>query len=88
MELLQSWLWAAPTPTVLGILLATGLIVTRREHRNMEKMMEYFRQQVTEKDKVIATQAEALGEYREAAKAAIVTVSAVREIAGDGKDSK
>lgn len=77
--------WTLPAPTLILILLATGMLVTRREHSNMTKMMEYFRQQVDDKNIVIKKLSETVETLGEAAQVTTKVVETVREIAGDGK---
>ena len=44
MEFFQSEsFWQLPLPILLIALLSLGVFVTRREHSNMIKQMEYFR---------------------------------------------
>lgn len=85
MEFLQSvpeGIWAnGITPVLVVILLASGLLVTRREHNNMTKLMEYFRSLVETKDETIRNQADALAAYKDAANVTKHAVETVRDIA-------
>jgi len=75
-------IWAnGITPVIVVVMLSTGLLVTRREHSNMIKLMEYFRGLVETKDVTIANQAEALDLLKEGAKVTKQTVETVRDIA-------
>jgi hypothetical protein len=69
------------TPVIVVILLSTGVLVTSREHKNMVKLMEYFRGLVETKDAVIRNQSEALDLMKDAAKVTKQTVETVRDIA-------
>ena len=53
-------IWDLPLPMLLIVLLALGVFVTKREHSNMVKMMEYFRTLSENKDATVENQAEAL----------------------------
>lgn len=53
-------IWQLPIQILVIVLLALGVFVTKREHSNMTKMMEYFRDIATNKDTTIANQAEAI----------------------------
>lgn len=53
-------IWQLPIQMLVIVLLSLGVFVTKREHANMTKMMEYFRTNAENKDTTIANQAEAL----------------------------
>lgn len=80
-------IWAnGVTPVIVVVMLSTGLLVTRREHSNMIKLMEYFRGLVETKDAVIKNQSEALDLMKDAAKVTKQTVETVRDIASQKED--
>jgi hypothetical protein len=53
-------IWQLPIQVLVIVLLALGVFVTKREHMNMTKMMEYFRTESGNKDVTIANQAESV----------------------------
>ena len=57
-------IWQLPIQVLVIVLLSLGVFVTKREHSNMTKMMEYFRDTATNKDATISNQAEALNELK------------------------
>ena len=52
--------WELPLQMLVIVLLSLGIFVTKREHSNMTKMMEYFRTIAENKEEVILNQARAL----------------------------
>lgn len=75
-------IWAnGITPVIVVVLISTGVLVTRREHSNMIKLMEYFKGLVETKDATIKNQAEALELMKDAAQVTKKTVETVRDIA-------
>lgn len=72
--------WQLPLPTLMLTLLATGILVTRREHNNMTSMMEYFRDLCTKKDGVITTQAETIHVLREGTLTTKKVVESIQEV--------
>lgn len=62
-------------------LLASGVLVTRREHNNMTSMMEYFRGLCDKKDGVITTQAETIHVLREGTITTKKVVESLNEVA-------
>jgi len=75
-------IWAnGITPAIVVVLISTGVLVTRREHSNMIKLMEYFKGLVETKDATIKNQAEALELMKDAAQVTKKTVETVRDIA-------
>ena len=75
-------IWAnGITPVIVVVLISTGMLVTRREHSNMIKLMEYFKGLVETKDATIKNQAEALELMKDAAQVTKKTVETVRDIA-------
>lgn len=79
-----AYVWQLPFPIAILVLLSTGVLVTRREHSNMTKMMEYFRDLSSTQVGTISDQAEALKEYKEAAVNHVKVVSAVQELNDQG----
>lgn len=80
-------LWAnGITPVIVLVMISTGLLVTRREHTNMTKLMEYFRGLSETKDVTIANQAKALDLLKEGAKVTKQTVETVRDIAASKEE--
>lgn len=79
-------IWQLPTPILGFILIATGVLVTRREHKNMEKLMEYFRTLAEKKDATIEIQTKAIASYREAAETTKTTIETVRDIATERRN--
>lgn len=75
-----AYVWQLPFPITILILLSTGVLVTKREHSNMTKMMEYFRDLSNTQVGTISDQAEALKAYKEAAVNHVKVVSAVQEL--------
>lgn len=68
------------------VLLSMGVFVTKREHTNMTKMMEYFRDLCDTKDGTIATQAETIRFLKEGAITTKKVVESVREVATGESD--
>lgn len=64
-------------------MLATGILVTRREHTNMVKLMEYFRSLAEKKDETIRILSEAVDSYKDTAQVTKKTVETVRDIAAE-----
>jgi hypothetical protein len=78
--------WQLPLPLLLIALLSLGVFVTRREHRNMTILMEYFKGIVEKRDITIQTQAEALGEYKEVAPLLKDVLETIRKLAREGRE--
>lgn len=78
-------IWQLPLPTLMLALLATGVLVTRREHTNMTSMMEYFRDLNTKKDETISTQAKTIHAYKEAALTTKKVVDSIHEVVSENK---
>jgi len=82
-------LWAnGITPVIVVILIATGVLVTRREHSNMIRLMEYFRELAEKREKIsdnkdetIRSLTEAVKAFKDTAQVTKRTVETVREIA-------
>lgn len=74
-----SSIWQLPFPILIFVLLATGVLVTKREHSNMTKQMEYFRDLSETQVHTISDLTETLKEYKEAAKTTVKIVSSIQE---------
>lgn len=83
---LNEGLWQLPFPILIFILLATGVLVTKREHSNMTKQMEYFRDLSNTQVQTISDLTEVVKEYKEAAKTTVKVVSAFQESTSGGDD--
>lgn len=84
---LADGIWQLPFPILIFILLATGVLVTKREHSNMTKQMEYFRDLSETQVHTISDLTETLKEYKEAAKTTVKVVSAIHEVTGGDRES-
>lgn len=73
--------WELPMQVLVIVLLSLGVFVTKREHANMTKMMEYFRALCDTKDGTIATQAETIRFLKDGALTTKKVVESVREVA-------
>lgn len=78
--------WQLPFPILIFILLATGVLVTKREHSNMTKQMEYFRDLSNTQVETISNLTDILKEYKEAAKTTVKLASAVQEVTKERRD--
>lgn len=76
-------IWQLPFPILIFVLLATGVLVTKREHTNMTKQMEYFRDLSNTQVKTIGDLTEVVKEYKEAAKTTVKLAEAVQEVTGE-----
>jgi len=85
-----SWIpesiWQLPLPILVIALLSIGFFVTRREHKNMITMMEYFRGIVEKKDITIQAQAESLNEYKTIAPLLKDVLETIRKLAREGRE--
>jgi hypothetical protein len=85
-----SWIpegiWQLPLPILLIALLSLGIFVTRREHKNMIVLMEYFKGIVEKKDTTIQAQAEALNEYKTIAPLLRDVLGVIRSLAKEGRE--
>jgi hypothetical protein len=79
-------IWDLPIQMLVIVLLSLGVFVTKREHSNMTKMMEYFRGLCDTKDSTIKTQAETIGFLRDAGLTTKKVVETVREVAKGESD--
>ena len=79
-------IWQLPLPLLLIALLSLGVFVTRREHKNMTILMEYFKGIVEKRDITIQTQAEALSEYKEVAPLLKDVLETIRKLAKEGRE--
>lgn len=80
-QTLPSAFWELPMQVLVIVLLSMGVFVTKREHANMTKMMEYFRDLCDTKDGTISTQAETIRFLKEGAITTKKVVESVREVA-------
>lgn len=80
--------WQLPFPILMFVLLATGVLVTSREHKNMTKQMEYWRDVATKAIDTTYTQADTIKEYAEAAKITAKAVTEVRKLAEQNVEGK
>lgn len=78
--------WQLPIQVLVIVLLSLGVFVTKREHANMTKMMEYFRTQAENKDVTISNQAAALEVYKDVAPLLRQVLEGVRKIAKEKRD--
>jgi hypothetical protein len=81
-------IWQLPFPVLIFILLATGVLVTKRELMNMTRQMEYFRDLSSTQVRIISDQAEAIKEYKEAAKTTTKVVTTVHDLADNHEGEK
>lgn len=84
--LIPDSIWQLPLPIMVIVLLALGVFVTRREHKNMTLMMEYFKGIVEKRDITIQTQAEALNEYKAVAPLLKDVLETIRKLAKEGRE--
>lgn len=78
--------WQLPLPILLIVLLSLGIFVTKREHRNMTNLMEYFKSIDEKKDNTIQAQAEALNEYKAIAPLLKDVIETIRKLASEGRE--
>lgn len=83
---IPSGVWEAPIQVLVIVLLSLGVFVTKREHGNMTKMMEYFRTNSENKEETILNQAKALEVYKDIAPLLRETLEGVRKIANEKRD--
>lgn len=83
MEQLPDFLWTLPAPTIVFVLLMTGVLVTKREHSNMVKLMEFFQKQSTDKDSIIQAKDATITALSKTAEVTATVVETVRSIAAD-----
>lgn len=79
-------IWQLPIQLLVIVLLAMGVFVTKREHSNMTKMMEYFRTVSENREETIKNQAEALNAYKEIAPLLKEVLLGIRKIAKEKRD--
>ena len=79
-------IWQLPLPILLIALLSLGVFVTKREHSNMTKQMEYFRTLSETRGQTIDTLSKAVGEFRELGKAVTKILATVQELSGERED--
>ena len=80
MDIIPESLWQLPLPVLLIALLSLGIFVTKREHSNMIKQMEYFRSLSETREKTIENLTETVGEFRELGKLVTKLLVAVQKI--------
>jgi len=73
-------LWQLPLPILLIALLSLGIFVTKREHSNMIKQMEYFRSLSETREKTIENLTETIVEFRELGKLVTKLITTVQEL--------
>lgn len=79
-------IWQLPIQVLVIVLLSLGVFVTKREHANMTKMMEYFRLIAENKDETISNQSKSLEVYKEIAPLLKEVLEGVRKIAHEKRD--
>ena len=79
-------IWQLPIQLLVIVLLSLGVFVTKREHANMTKMMEYFRTVAENKETTILNQAKALEVYKDVAPLLKEVLEGVRKIAKEKRD--
>lgn len=78
--------WELPIQILVIVLLSLGVFVTKREHSNMTKMMEYFRTVAENKEETILNQAKALEVYKDIAPLLKEVIEGVRKIANEKRN--
>lgn len=78
--------WELPIQVLVIVLLSLGVFVTKREHSNMTKMMEYFRTVAENKEETILNQAKALEVYKDIAPLLKEVIEGVRKIANEKRN--
>lgn len=78
--------WELPIQVLVIVLLSLGVFVTKREHSNMTKMMEYFRTDSRNKEETILNQAKALEVYKDIAPLLKEVIEGVRKIANEKRN--
>ena len=86
LEWIPEPVWQLPLPILLIALLSLGDFVTKREHSNMTKQMEYFRTLSETRGDTIDTLSKAVGEFRELGKAVTKILATVQELSGERED--
>lgn len=86
MDMIPESLWQLPLPILLIALLSLGIFVTKREHGNMTKQMEYFRSLSETREKTIENLTETVGEFRELGKMVTKLITTVQELSGREED--
>lgn len=80
-------IWQLPIQILVIVLLSLGVFVTKREHANMTKMMEYFRTVSENREETIKNQAEALSVlYNELAPLLKEVLGGLKKIANEKRD--
>jgi hypothetical protein len=83
---IPSGVWQLPAQVLVIVLLSLGVFVTKREHANMTKLMEYFRTVAENKETTILNQAKALEVYKDVAPLLKEVLEGVRKIAKEKRD--
>lgn len=79
--------WQLPIQVLVIVLLSLGVFVTKREHANMTKMMEYFRTVSENREETIQNQAEALeAVHKELIPLLKEVLQGIRKIAHEKRD--
>lgn len=86
LQTIPSAIWELPMQVLVIVLLAMGVFVTKREHSNMTKMMEYFRTVSENKEETILNQAKALEVYKDVAPLLKEVLEGVRKIANEKRE--
>lgn len=80
--------WELPMQILVIVLLSLGVFVTKREHSNMTKMMEYFRTKSENADETILNQAKTIEVLNsELAPLLKQVLTGVRKIANEKRDN-
>lgn len=87
-QALPSAVWELPLQLLVLVLISMGVFVTKREHANMTKMMEYFRTKVENKEETILNQAKTIEILNsELAPLLKQVLTGVRQIANEKRDN-
>ena len=78
--------WQLPLTIHLIAQLSLVVFVTRREHSNMTKQMEYFRALAETRDGTIQTLSATVGEFNELSKIVAKLVASVQELSERGEN--
>lgn len=86
--MLPAGLWDLPIQMLVIVLISLGVFVTKREHANMTKMMEYFRTKAENKEETILNQAKTIEILNsELAPLLAQVLEGVRKIANEKRDN-
>lgn len=85
---IPSTVWELPMQVMVIVLLSLGVFVTKREHANMTKMMDYFRTKAENKEETILNQAKTIEILNsELAPLLAQVLEGVRKIANEKRDN-